>query len=306
MSISTLDTLEATHRLNAEQLLARVHSEFSVGQSVADWPGCNEKRQPRADSLSAPRYPVSRIWGVDFSALTSGECLYEAERLIEQRVPQYVITANLHYLMLSSRHRDLAEINRNAAMILADGMPVVWRSRLTSQRIPERIAGSDLIYSIASLAGQRRYRVYFLGGADGVAARTAEILSAMYPGLIIAGTESPVIDELKPHEQAELVLRIRDAQPDILLAALGQPKGERWIARWHRQMQVPLSIQLGGSFNFVTGRIHRSPDWMSAAGLEWAHRLCCEPQRLAPRYLRNAGFLLRCLINDLTGSTGGS
>jgi N-acetylglucosaminyldiphosphoundecaprenol N-acetyl-beta-D-mannosaminyltransferase len=126
----------------------------------------------------------------------------------------------------------------------------------------------------------------------------------MYPGIIIAGTESPTIDEPRPHEQADLVLRIRDAQPDILLAALGQPKGERWIARWHRQMRVPLSIQLGGSFNFVTGRIRRSPNWMSAAGLEWAHRLCSEPQRLGPRYLRNAGFLLQCLIKDLTGATG--
>jgi len=305
MSISTIDPVETREVLVTEQMFERLPSECSVGQSVTDWSVRTHQPPSITDFFRAPRFPVSRIWGVDFSAMTTAECLREVECLIEQRVPRYVITANLHYLMLSSQQADLPEINRNAAMILADGMPIVWRSRLNSQRIPERIAGSDLIYAIAALAGQRRYRVYFLGGAEGVAARTAEILSAMYPGLIIAGTESPVIDELNPHEQAELVLRIRDAQPDILLAALGQPKGERWMARWHRQLQVPLSIQLGGSFNFVTGRIHRSPDWMSAAGLEWAHRLYCEPQRLGPRYFRNAGFLIRCLINDLMRSTGG-
>jgi len=250
-------------------------------------------------SQSALKPPSTRIWGVPFSQLTFGEAISEIERLIQDRIPRYFITANLHYTMLTSECGDMSALNEEAAFILADGMPIVWRSKLSSEPLPERIAGSDLIYALADLAARKRYRVFFLGGADGVAERASQVLKALYPELIVAGTYEPPFGELMLSEQAELAMRVSDARPDLLLVALGQPRGEQWIARWHQQMNVPISVQLGGTFNFVTGQIRRSPSWVAALGLEWAWRLYCEPRRLFGRYVRNAVFLSKVAIRDL-------
>ncbi len=253
----------------------------------------------QTERTSAEKIPTSMIWGVPFARFSFGEAVEQIDTLVQKGTPSYFITANVHYAMLSDEHSDMLELNNQAAFILADGMPIVWRSRISSEPLPERIAGSDLIYAIAELAAKKSYRVFFLGGADGVAARAAAILAQLYPGLVVAGTEEPPFRPLMPHEDAELALRIRNARPDILLVALGQPRGEQWIARWHQQMDVPVSVQLGGSFNFVTGQIQRSPSWVAAMGMEWAWRFYCEPRRLGLRYLRNASFLCRALTRDL-------
>lgn len=255
-----------------------------------------EVTHPNAD------IPTS-VWGLPFAALRFEEAVNAIHALIQRRSPTYFVTANLQYLMLSHHIPDLQAINDKAALILADGMPIVWRSRWSSQPLPERIAGSDLIYAMAELADKHGYRMFFLGGDEGVAAEAAQRLQTMYPGMVIAGVESPPFRPLMPHEEADLAVRIREACPDMLVVALGQPGGEKWIARWHMQMQVPVSVQLGGSFNFVTGRIRRSPGWIGAIGMEWAHRLWCEPRRLGPRYLKNLAFLSGLLARDLCTST---
>lgn len=251
------------------------------------------------------RTNTTSIWGLRFCALSFEQALDSIHSLIQQRRPSWFVTANLQYVMLSHHVPGLKAISDGAALILADGMPIVWRSRLTHQPLPERIAGSDLIYGMAALAGKHGYRMFFLGGAEGVADQAARQLQSMYPEMVIAGVESPPFRPLLPHEEADLAVRIREARPDMLVVALGQPGGEQWIARWHQQMEVPVSVQLGGSFNFVTGRIRRSPRWVGAIGMEWAHRLWCEPRRLGPRYLKNIVFLGRLLLRDVGSSMKG-
>ncbi|MFY9256750.1 MAG: WecB/TagA/CpsF family glycosyltransferase [Fuerstiella sp.] len=145
----------------------------------------------------------------------------------------------MHYLMLTDSHKEMSEINNAAAFILADGMPIVWRSRFTNKPIPERVAGSDLIYSIAEMAAEKGQSIYFWGGAAGVAQSAAEILKNRNPGLKVAGVESPPFGELGPDEEAAMIERIKSAKPDILLVVFGQPKGEAWIHRWHQQLGDP-------------------------------------------------------------------
>lgn len=240
------------------------------------------------------------VWGVPFTPVTFEQSIRLIDRSVQDRRPGYFITANMQYVMLSDQRSELAQVNRNAEHIFADGMPIVWRSRATDTPIPERVAGSDQIYGIAELAAKKGYSIFLLGGAPGIAQSTADILQQTYAGLKIAGVECPPFRELGPDEDAAMVERIKSKKTDILLIALGQPRGELWIHKWHRQLGVPLSVQLGGSFNFVTGNIARAPDWVAKMGMEWFYRFYREPGRLGPRYARNWLFLVKALLKDAT------
>lgn len=218
--------------------------------------------------------------------------------MIAEGTPRYVITANLNYLMLADQDTELSPVTCQASMILADGQPLVWRSRLagTCAALPERVAGSELIYRLAQEAAERGWRIFFLGGEPGVARCCADRLAALYPGLRVAGVDSPPYRPLSDDEQRQLHDRIRQSRADVLLVAFGQPKGEKWIHRHHHQLGVPVSMQVGASFDFVAGRARRAPRCLQRLGLEWLYRLASDPRRLLPRYARNAWFLLRSLV----------
>ena len=149
--------------------------------------------------------------------------------------------------MLTHRHEDLREINRHAAFILADGMPLVWTARWWGTPLPERVAGSDLIFELCRLAAERGYRVYLLGAHPSIAQKAAATLVARYPGLQIVGTASPQLHDLSEAENTAVVAQVREARPDLLFVALGQPKGERWIYTYHRDLEVPVSLQVGAA-----------------------------------------------------------
>ncbi len=233
------------------------------------------------------------IWGVPYAPLTLEGAVAAVSELIREGRPSFFITAPTHYAMLTEELPDLREINERAAFILADGKPLVWASRLLGSPLPERVAGSDLIFHLCEQAAREGSRVFLLGGPPGVAEEAARRLVARYPGLQIVGTECPPFREPTPEEEEALVDRIRAARPDLLFVAFGQPKGERWIVRHLDRLGVPVSVQVGASLDFAAGRVRRAPRWMQKTGLEWAFRLWLEPRRLAGRYARNAWFILR-------------
>jgi N-acetylglucosaminyldiphosphoundecaprenol N-acetyl-beta-D-mannosaminyltransferase len=236
-----------------------------------------------------------RVWslGLPLVPWTEEQVVDSVESLIRGREPSFFITANLNYAMLTMRSHELAAVNGRAAFLVADGMPLLWCARRRGISIPQRIAGSDLIYSLARMACDRGYRIFLLGASPGVAVQAASSLMNRYPGLQIAGVESPGPDDLCGIRNTQLVERIRQAQPDLLLVALGQPKGELWIDRNCQALAVPVSVQVGASFDFIAGTLRRAPGWIQRSGLEWLHRLWQEPRRLTRRYLENGVFLLR-------------
>ena len=244
--------------------------------------------------------PVN-VWGVPFSQLTFAQTLERIDLLIERRQPSFFITANLNYNMLTGRDPELQQLNQRADFIVCDGMPMVWRSRFGSSALPERIAGSELIYAISQWAAARGRSIYFLGGAPGVAQSAADKLAERYPGLQVAGVHSPPFRPLSQEENEEMVAAIRNSGADILFVAFGQPKGEKWIDANLQSLGVPVSVQIGASFDFVAGGVQRAPVWMQRAGLEWFYRLSREPKRLAGRYGSNALFLLRALAREWFG-----
>jgi N-acetylglucosaminyldiphosphoundecaprenol N-acetyl-beta-D-mannosaminyltransferase len=221
--------------------------------------------------------------------------------LIEAGRPSFIITANVHYAMLTAERPDLRAINDQAAFIVADGAPLVWASRLGPARLPERVAGSDLIYDLCERAARLGRGVYLLGGADGIADEAARRLQALYPGLRIVGTACPSPATLEGPGVREVIAEIKAARPDLLIGAFSQPKGELWLARHIDEMGVPACVQLGASFDFVAGKVNRAPLFFQKTGLEWAYRIYTDPARLAPRYAKNAVFLLSSIGRDLFG-----
>lgn len=250
-----------------------------------------------------PDLPIEtvNVWGLRLARLDMSETLERIDGLIERGRPGFFITANVHYARLSARDPRLREVNRRAAFITADGMPVVWYSRLAGQPLPERVAGSEMVELVCQRAEWRGYRVFLLGAAEGVARRAADRLLARYPRLAVAGVEAPDFSRMTASDHAAFVRRIRSTRPDILLAALGQPKGELWIDRHCEAMGVPACVQVGASLDFLAGSARRAPRWMQRIGAEWLHRMACEPRRLAPRYFSDAMFLCRAIAGDLAG-----
>jgi N-acetylglucosaminyldiphosphoundecaprenol N-acetyl-beta-D-mannosaminyltransferase len=246
------------------------------------------------------------VWGVPFAPLTLAGTVAAVGELIEAGKPTYFITANTHYAMLTAENPDLSSINQQATFIVADGAPLSWASRWQRSPLPERVAGSDLIFELCAKAAQEGYRVFFLGGATGVAEEAARRLQARYPGLQVAGTECPPFRELTLEEQAALIARIRFARPDLLIIAYTMPNGERWLAANLAAVEVPVGGNVGAAIDFAAGRIGRAPRWMQTAGLEWAFRLALEPRRLFARYARNAWFILRMVMRSLAQPPGRS
>jgi N-acetylglucosaminyldiphosphoundecaprenol N-acetyl-beta-D-mannosaminyltransferase len=253
----------------------------------------------QANQSPSPSVAPIWVWGVPLIPLTLPQTLDKIAELIAARTPTFFITANVHYAMVTHENPDVAALNNRAAFLLADGAPLVWASRLTGTPLPERVAGSDLIFRLSEQAAAKGHRMFFLGGAEGVAQAAADRLTTMYPGLQIVGIECPPFRPATPEEEVALLARIEAAQPDILFVAFGQPKGERWIIRHLDHWSVPVSVQVGASLDFAAGRVSRAPRWMQKIGLEWAYRLSLEPRRLAGRYAKNALFIAKMLTRDL-------
>jgi N-acetylglucosaminyldiphosphoundecaprenol N-acetyl-beta-D-mannosaminyltransferase len=230
--------------------------------------------------------------------LSFAQTVDAVDRLIARGSPSFFITANLHYAMLTDRHPRLQIVNRRAAFLVADGMPLVWYSRLLGRPVPERVTGADLVWHLCARAAVKGHRVFLLGGIPGVAQRAVEVLTRRYPGLQVVGTLAPPHGEWSADDERAIVDAVRRAKPDLLLAALGQPKGELWLETHCEALGVPACVQIGASLDFVTGRAHRAPGWLQRSGLEWLFRLLQEPWRLGPRYAANAWFLLRAVARD--------
>jgi N-acetylglucosaminyldiphosphoundecaprenol N-acetyl-beta-D-mannosaminyltransferase len=253
-----------------------------------------------ADTYEKP--PVAWVWGLPLARFTFEQTLDEVDRLIAAGAPHFVITANVHYAMLTESDPRLRAVNEQAALVVADGMPLVWASRWNGSPLPGRVTGADLFPALCQRAAQRGHRVFLLGAAPGVAVEAAAILCARYPGLQVVGIAVPPFRPLSEEENDELIATIRAARADLLFAAFNQPSGECWLAENCAAMEVPVSVQVGGSLNFITGRVNRAPRWVQRIGAEWLYRLWREPIRLCGRYARNLAFLARMVARDLASA----
>ncbi len=223
--------------------------------------------------------------GVPFDQVTTADTLRLIGEMIASRRPHYAATANVDFVVQALGDVELRRILTDADLVLCDGMPLVWASRLLGNPLPERVAGSDLVPVLLAEAERQGWRVFFLGGTSESLTRAAAKVRAQHPQLQLVGTYSPPFQPLLDMDPDEILQRIRAARPDILLVAFGCPKQEKWINMHVRQAGVPFCIGVGATIDFLAGSVRRAPGWMRRAGLEWMFRLLQEPRRLCRRYV---------------------
>ena len=227
-----------------------------------------------------------KFLNTEIDNLNMDEAVEAIDKLIIKRDNSYVVTPNVDHILRLEDDEEFAEIYKNAALRLTDGMPLVWISKMKHTPIKEKVSGSDMFPRVCELAAKKGYSVFLLGAAEGVAAKAAENLQNKYPGLKIAGTYSPSFGfEKKEDEVNNIIKMLNDPKPDVLAVGLGSPKQEKFIYKYKDKLNVPVSLAIGASIDFEAGNKKRAPRFMQKAGLEWLYRLCKEPRRMFMRNL---------------------
>ena len=218
--------------------------------------------------------------------LTMAEAVEEAKRLIRERNNSYLVTPNVDHIVKIEHDQLFREIYEGADLVLTDGKPLVWMSRLMGTPIKEKISGSDYFPEVCKMAAKEGFSIFLLGAAEGVAKKAAINLMKKYKNLKIAGVYSPSYTfENDVEEISGIIRKINQTKPDILCIGLGTPKQEKFYYQYKDLLNVPLTLHIGATIDFEAGVVKRAPKWVSYAGFEWFYRLLREPRRLYRRYL---------------------
>ncbi|HEV2359611.1 MAG TPA: WecB/TagA/CpsF family glycosyltransferase [bacterium] len=241
------------------------------------------------------------ILGVGFDPVDLDGAVARVASLVADGAPALAVTANTEIVMTARRAADLAAVLAGAALVVADGVGVVWASRYLGRPLPARVPGIELAERLLAEAARRRWAVYLLGGRPGTAEQAAARLRERYPGLWIVGCGHGYFGR---EQEARVVETIRTTGPALLLAGLGMPRQERWLARHLPALGVPVAMGIGGSLDVWAGHAHRAPRAMQTLGLEWLYRLAREPRRLG-RQLSIPHFMALTVAQRARGASGG-
>ena len=235
------------------------------------------------------------VLGVGIDSVTMQQAVAIVDGFVRARTAALVATANAEMVMLAQQDQELFSILNNAELTLADGAGVVWAARRLGSGVPERVAGYDLTQQLLQNAAKTGYKIFWLGAAPGVAEAAAAKAAEKYPGLATVGVHDGFFD----CDDGAIRRLIRDSQADILLCALGVPKQEKWLNQYRHELQIPVMIGVGGTFDVMAGKAKRAPVWMQRAGLEWSYRLLRQPSRFV-RMLALPRFVARVLLSAWT------
>jgi N-acetylglucosaminyldiphosphoundecaprenol N-acetyl-beta-D-mannosaminyltransferase len=272
-------------QMTLADLVAAADLASGVAPAFAGAPGSTTS--PLADEiLVRPPLPISRLMGVELHSVTEAQAIEHIIAELANGHGGVTVTPNLDHLRRCRTDLQFAALVAEAELVVADGMPLIWASRIAGCPLPERVAGSDLILTLSAAAAVAKRSIYLLGGAGGTAEGAADVLTSRHPDLKIAGLSCPPVGfEASESEMAKLVADLVDKQPDIVFVALGSPKQEYLIERIRSSLPKAWWVGVGVSFSFLTGHVQRAPKLLQRSGLEWTHRLMQEPRRLFKRYV---------------------
>jgi len=245
---------------------------------------------------TVPRSARPEVLDIPIDALTMDEVLDRVHETIDGRGRLRIGIVNAAKLVSMRRDLALRADVLSCNLILADGVPVVWASRLLGRPLPERVAGIDLMYGMLRRGNEHGYRVYCLGASEGVLAAAVGRILAEYRHVRVVGYHHGYFT---PHEEPAIVRAVAEARPDVLLVGISSPKKERFLARWSDQLSVPVCHGVGGSFDVLAGRVRRAPLAWQRLGLEWLYRVGQEPRRLWRRYLVTNSIFCALVLREL-------
>jgi|JRYF01.1.fsa_nt_gb N-acetylglucosaminyldiphosphoundecaprenol N-acetyl-beta-D-mannosaminyltransferase len=245
--------------------------------------------------VTGDTFPLGlRVGPVTLHAITEAECVKHVITALSAGEGGWIVTVNLHHVQLFRQDSAYAQLCARASLRVADGMPLVWASRLRGTALPERVAGSHLIRSLSAAAADQGFSVYLLGGEPDTAEQAALRLRTEYPQLRVAGWSCPPPNwRSAADREREILDAVVAAKPHLVFVALSKPSQDEVIAQLSLRLPATWLVGVGITFSFVAGRLRRAPEWMQDSGLEWLHRLWQEPGRLWRRYLGMVPDLIR-------------
>lgn len=245
--------------------------------------------------------PVRRVQvaGCPVDRLSFSHAVEEICNRIEHRIPSHVAFVNAAKVVGYRRDSRLREALDNADLLLADGVPVVWASRLVGQSIPGRVNGTDLMEHMIKIAATKGYRVFFLGARKEVLDRAVNKLKLRYPTLIVAGQHHGYF---RPEDEDSLIDEIVSSGAQLLFLAISTPRKETWAHENLHRLGAIVCQGVGGSIDVVAGFTRRAPRWMQKTGLEWFFRLVQEPRRMWRRYLDTNSVFIWMVLKEFVFS----
>jgi len=228
------------------------------------------------------KYRTVNILGIEVAALRMDGVLDMCNECIARKYPLLIGVVNAAKLVNCQKDAELLKSLEEADIVLADGQPVVWLSKMMGNPLPERVAGVDLMDKLLERASERQCGVYFLGARPDVVQKVVEVVRRRYPGVRIAGFRDGYFSTEEDKAVAE---DIRASSADIIFVAMTSPRKENFLRQWRKVMNVPVCHGVGGSFDVMAGVTKRAPAWMQKTGMEWFYRVMQEPGRMWKRYL---------------------
>ncbi len=223
---------------------------------------------------------------ISLDRVTMSEAVSCVRLMAKEGQGAFVVTPNVDHMIKLTKDKEFERIYRDADLILADGVPLLWFAKGLGDPIPEKVSGSDLFPRVCKMAADEGLSVFLLGGNEGVAKKAADKLKERHAALRIAGTYCPPFGFEKDEKEVDRIITLlSETKPDILFVGLGAPKQEKFFDSIRERVQIPVALHVGASFDFVAGTVRRAPKWMSRVGLEWFYRLMKEPKRMFKRYL---------------------
>jgi N-acetylglucosaminyldiphosphoundecaprenol N-acetyl-beta-D-mannosaminyltransferase len=220
---------------------------------------------------------VIEILGISIHGVTMAEVLAYAVECIKKRNVCLIMTPNAEILYTASRTSAVKDVLLEADLRIPDGSGLIWAARFQETPLPERVTGIDLMYRLLDYAAEQKMRVFFLGAHPDTIQKAVTAAEETWPGLRICGWQHGYFSD---HEESVIIERIKQAKPEMLFVGMGAPRQEEWMVRNRHELNVPLMLGVGGSFDVLSGNLSRAPVWMQKSGLEWLFRLWREPKRI--------------------------
>lgn len=239
--------------------------------------------------------PVRELFGISVAAVTMDEVLPMVDAAVAERRPFQIGVVNAAKVVNMQRDARLRDDVLASDIVLADGMSLVWASRLVGRPLPERVAGIDLMFRLLERAAEKGHRVFCLGATQDVLDGAIAAFRERYPAVIIAGSQHGYFSVA---DEPRVARAIADSRADIVFIAMTSPRKEQFLAQWSRVLDVPVWHGVGGSFDVAAGKVARAPVRWQKLGLEWLYRVKQEPRRLWKRYLVTNARFMRMLLRE--------